>query len=105
MSASPADSGDRARTNLSVLGKRWLPQWTNLESEQPFPGVCGLSNYCACLKLQEQPVVTLLVQQPTPTCRAARQAFSQAIGLTRLILHDLEKTLEATLQLRSVESP
>lgn len=76
-------------------GKRWLPEWNLLQWEKPVPGRRGLTNYCACLRLQEQPVLTLLVQQPPSASRAAKQASSRAISLIRLVVHDLHATLQA----------
>jgi AraC-like DNA-binding protein len=37
----------------------------------------------------------LVVQQPPPVVRADKRAFRRAVSLTRLIIHDLEVTLEA----------
>lgn len=82
-------------TCQDCLPRRWVIEWPNHQSEKRFPCTFGLTNYFACLRLPERPVLTLVVQRPTPTSHAAKQAFSQAIGLIRLIVHDLEKTLEA----------
>ncbi len=82
-------------TCQECLRKCWLPELTNLQSEKRFAGLCGLTNYYACLKVQQQPVVMLLVQQPSPSSRAARQGFSRAISLIQLIVHDLDATLQA----------
>lgn len=86
------------------LRKCWLTEWTNLHSEKRFAGLCGFTNYYACLKLQQQPMATLLVQHPTPTSRAAKEAFSHAISLTRLLLHDLDATLQAGRAVVELES-
>ena len=75
------------------LRTQWPQDWTGLQPERRFDCQCGLTNYYACLRIQDQPVVTLLVQQPTPALRAAKKAFSGAISLTQLILHDLRGTL------------
>ena len=77
------------------LRKCWLPEWSSLQPEKRFTGHCGVTNYYACLKVHDHPVVTLLVQQPPTSSRAAKKAFSRAISLTRLILHDLKATVEA----------
>jgi AraC-like DNA-binding protein len=88
-------AGKLAPTCRECLRRRWLPEWANLRPERQFNGLCGLSNSYACLRFQGQPVLTLLVQQPTPASRDARQAFSCAVRLTRLIAHDLSGTLQA----------
>src|ERR1035441_4267995 len=85
----------RAPACEECLRECWLPEWSSLQPEKRFTGHCGVTNYCACLKVHDHPVVTLLVQQPPTASRTAKQAFSRAISLARLILHDLNATVEA----------
>src|ERR1035437_2764658 len=73
----------------------WLPEWSSLLPEKRFTGHCGVTSYYACLKVHDHLVVTLLVQQPPTASRTAKQAFSRAVSLARLILHDLNATVEA----------
>ena len=63
--------------------------------EKRFAGLCGSLNYCACVKALGQPCVTLSVQQPGPVSRARRQAFYRAVRIVRLVIHDLQATLQA----------
>jgi AraC-like DNA-binding protein len=84
----------------ACLRKRWLPSCDNSRGEKLFVGPCGSINYCARLKGLGLRLPTLLLQQPAPASRAGKQAFARAVGLARLILHDLEATLKAESGLR-----
>jgi AraC-like DNA-binding protein len=86
------------------LRKRSPQEWSDLLAEKRFDCQCGLTNFYVSLKVQDQPMVTLLVQQPTPASRADKQSFSRAVSLTRLIFHDLKGTLEAGRAAVYVES-
>ena len=77
------------------LRECWLPEWSSLQPEKRFACRCGATNYYACVKIHDHPVVTLLVQQPPTASRTAKKAFSRAVSLARLILHDLKATVEA----------
>ena len=94
----------RAPACEECLRECWLPEWSSLQPEKRFTGHCGVTNYCACLKVHDHPVVTLLVQQPPTASRTAKQAFSRAISLTRLIIHDLKATVEAKQAAVEVDS-
>src|ERR1035438_5022158 len=85
----------RAPACEECLRECWLPEWSSLQPEKRFVAQCGVTNYYACLKVHDHPVVTLLVQQPPTASRAAKHAFSRAIRLTQLVLHDLKATVEA----------
>ena len=77
---------------------RWPRAWDGKKTEQRFAGLCGSENYCACVKVLGFPSVTLTVQQPGPVSCARRRAFLRAVHLTRLVVRDLENTLEAARQ-------
>jgi AraC-like DNA-binding protein len=79
----------------ACLRKRWQPACDNQKTEQRFAGLCGSINYCACLKVLDLRLLTLLLQQTPPASRADKKAFLRAVGLARLIVHDLEATLAA----------
>src|ERR1039458_3269285 len=68
------------------LRKCWLPEWSSLQPEKRFACRCGATNYYACVKIHDQPVVTLLVQQQPTASRTAKKAFSRAVSLARLVL-------------------
>ncbi len=79
----------------ACLRKRWQPACHHQKAQQRFAGLCGSLNYCACLQVLDLRLLTLLLQQAPPAGRADKRAFLRAVGLARLILHDLEATLAA----------
>ena len=79
----------------ACLRKQWQPACDNQKPEQRFAGLCGSINYCACLKVLDLRLLTLLLQQPPPASRADKKAFLHAVGLARLMVHDLAATLAA----------
>lgn len=87
----------------TCLRTRWQPAWNTHETQKRFGGLCGSLNYRAAPQVPGSCPVTLLVQQPLPApnrgsgpvSRADHRAFRRAVNLTRLIIHDLEATLEA----------
>jgi AraC-like DNA-binding protein len=88
----------------TCLWNRWRPAWNSQKTEQRFTGLCGSINYCACLKVLGLRPVTLVVQQTASASRAGRRAFCHAVSLTRLIIHDLQATLEAGRAAERLES-
>ena len=77
------------------MRKRWQPACDNQKTGRRFAGLCGSINYCACLKVLDLRLLTLLLQQTPPVSGANKRAFMHAVHLVRLIVHDLEATLKA----------
>lgn len=79
----------------ACLRKFWPQAWSGRRAEKRFTGLCGSTNYCAGVRVPDGHPVTLTVQQTAPASRARQRAFLRAVWLTRLIVHDLQATLEA----------
>jgi AraC-like DNA-binding protein len=80
---------------------QWQPAPDGCKNEKRFAGLCGSANFCAWVDLLERPCVTLSVQQPAPASLTRKQAFLRAVHLMRLVIHDLEATLQAGQRLSS----
>jgi AraC-like DNA-binding protein len=76
------------------LRARWRQAWNSPQDHNRFRGLCGSANYCAHLNVSGRRPLTLLVQQAAPVSRARKRAFDDAVRLARLLLHDLQTTLE-----------
>jgi AraC-like DNA-binding protein len=79
----------------ACLVKRWRYAWNSQKAEKRFGGRCGSLNCCAVVQVLGRGVLTLTVQQPAPTSCARKRTFLRAVSLIRLIIHDLNGTLEA----------
>ncbi len=79
----------------TCLGKHWPCVWNGQKLATRFVSLCGALNYCACVKALGRPCVTLTVQQARPVSCPHKQAFFRAVHLTRLVIHDLQATLDA----------
>lgn len=89
-------SAGHLQTCEECLRTRWPQDWRDFRPEKRFECRCGLTSFYTCLKIQDQPALTLVVQQPRSASRDARRTFARAVRLARLILHDLKGTLEAS---------
>ena len=100
----------------------WQPALFSASQAQPFSGLCGSTNYCACLQVDDDRPLTLVLQTriaaralATPQRSTGRSriphhttspaAFQHAVALVRLILHDLEATAQARLARNAAETP
>jgi AraC-like DNA-binding protein len=79
----------------ACLRKCWPQGWDGQRAEKRFAGLCGASNYCAGVKVLDGHPVSLTVQQTAPASPVRKRAFIRAVRLARLIVHDLQATLEA----------
>ncbi|MGD0614986.1 MAG: AraC family transcriptional regulator [Verrucomicrobiota bacterium] len=73
----------------------WQQVGNGQQTEQRFAGLCGSINYYGSFEFLGLRPVTLLLQQIELVSPAGELAFTSAVSLTQLIIHDLKATLEA----------
>jgi AraC-like DNA-binding protein len=97
------------------LRRRWKLALSAANQGRRFIGVCGNTNFCACLQVDKVCPLTLVLQarvaSRSPSSHrvsqgrntrfrarpVSRAAFDHAVALARLILHDLESTAQARM--------
>ena len=91
---------------LSCLRHRWKTALEPGGRGRRFIAPCGLTSFHACLKADENPPVSLVLQSRVANCfPSARQSvsradFENAVTLARLIVHDLEVSAQAQMATR-----
>jgi AraC-like DNA-binding protein len=75
----------------SCLRRRWRTTLTTDNQGGRFVGRCGISNFCASVRVERVCPLTLALHATVEQ----RTQFRRAVALTRLILHDLDSTARA----------
>jgi len=111
--------GQRPECCEPCLERRWKPTLFPANQGRRFIGQCGVTNFCACLQVDNVCPLTLVLQarvaSGSPSSHRVSQArntrfwaehvgepvspaaFHHAVALVRLILHDLESTAQARM--------
>ena len=98
--------GQRPECCETCLQRRWKPDLFQAKRDRRFVGLCGFTNFCARLLVDEFCHITLVLQATVATCSLSRAEgrkpistadFRHAVELARVILHYLESTADARM--------